>query len=84
LYSPPKTVAYHLWERAYRRTYKEDHAGNEAKRTRQLECIARIKEIVLGDKAFVEEMMRRGVDLVNKEYTEDASNGGIDSSFYNI
>lgn len=25
LYSPPKTVIYHLWERAYRRTYKEDH-----------------------------------------------------------
>ena len=25
LYSPPRTVAYHLWERAYRKTYKEDH-----------------------------------------------------------
>ncbi len=25
LYSPPKTLAYHLWERSYRKTYKEDH-----------------------------------------------------------
>jgi [Skp1-protein]-hydroxyproline N-acetylglucosaminyltransferase len=24
LYSPPKTVVYHLWERAYRKTYKDD------------------------------------------------------------
>jgi len=26
LYSPPKTLSYHLWERSYRKTYKEDHS----------------------------------------------------------
>ena len=29
LYSPPKTIAYHLWEREYRKTYKEDHSKDQ-------------------------------------------------------
>lgn len=29
LYSPSKTIAYHLWDRQYRATYKEDHKNDE-------------------------------------------------------
>jgi hypothetical protein len=32
LYSPPKTLAYHLWERAYRKTYKEDHIKDQSRK----------------------------------------------------
>ncbi len=34
LFSPPKTISYHLWERAYRKTYKEDHAPDTSRITR--------------------------------------------------
>jgi [Skp1-protein]-hydroxyproline N-acetylglucosaminyltransferase len=32
LYSPPKTISYHLWDRAYRKTYKEDHIKDEIRK----------------------------------------------------
>jgi len=35
LYSPPKTVSYHLWERAYRKTYKEDHDKDLERKEKQ-------------------------------------------------
>jgi uncharacterized membrane protein len=39
LYSPTKTLAYHLWERAYRKTYKEDHIKDQERKEKQAKCI---------------------------------------------
>jgi [Skp1-protein]-hydroxyproline N-acetylglucosaminyltransferase len=39
LFSPPKTLAYHLWERSYRKTYKEDHNHDQERKVKQLKCI---------------------------------------------
>jgi len=43
LYSPPKTVVYHLWERSYRQTYKEDHIKDKLRYDRQQHCLEIIK-----------------------------------------
>lgn len=82
LYSPPKTLAYHLWERAYRKTYKEDHQADTSRLLRQTECIEKIKQIVFNDQGFLQEMQRRGVWLKEKRANEYAENGGIDQSFF--
>ena len=67
LYSPPATVAYHLWERAYRKTYKEDHGLDQKRQLHQAFCLQKIKDIVLSNDSFLEDMNKqRGVDLINK------------------
>ena len=79
LYSPPCTLTYHLWERAYRRTYAADHAGRQA---RQQACLEHIRSAVLGDGPFLADMLaRRGVDLANRTFTRAAECGGLDPSF---
>ena len=32
IYSPTKTLAYHLWERSYRKTYKDDHINDQERK----------------------------------------------------
>jgi len=62
LFSPAENLIYHLWERDYRPTFAaESKTKNKA---RQEACMALIKERVLGNLSFIEEMRRRGVDLV--------------------
>lgn len=79
LYSPPCTLAYHLWERAYRRTYAGDH---QDRRVRQQACLSHIRTAILSDAPFLADMLsRRGVDLVNKTFTRVAECGGLDPSF---
>eukprot|EP00347_Sterkiella_histriomuscorum_P020460 403337716 len=82
LYSPPKTVAYHLWERKYRPTYKEDHQEDMERTQRQKDCQKLVKLIIDEDQEFIEEMIRRGVDFKNQSFNEVAQYGGIDQSFF--
>jgi [Skp1-protein]-hydroxyproline N-acetylglucosaminyltransferase len=64
LYSPPVTLSYHLWERSYRKTYKEDHIKDAERQVNQQKCIQFIKDIILSDEDFLQEMMnKRGVDI---------------------
>ena len=78
LYSPPCTLAYHLWERSYRRTY----AGDHPRRPRQQACLETIRAAVLADASFLADMLsRRGVDLLKRTYTHAAECGGLDPSF---
>ncbi|CDW88855.1 c transferase [Stylonychia lemnae] len=65
LYSPPKTVVYHLWERAYRKTYNGDHSKDQSRAERQSLCIKAIKNTFLEDKQFIKEMQQsRGLPLI--------------------
>jgi Glycosyltransferase (GlcNAc) len=66
LYSPPKTISYHLWERAYRKTYKEDHQEDTSRKQHQFECLQKIKDAVYTDHEFMQEMKKRGVDMENR------------------
>jgi hypothetical protein len=80
LYSPPKTIAYHLWERNYRKTYKEDHRQDLERLTRQKQCLEFIKSSLTSDKEFLDYLKcRAGVDLESGTFTEEAGNGFIDT-----
>lgn len=81
LYSPPKTVSYHLWERAYRKTYKDDHQKDQERKVQQAKCLEKIKDVLYNDESFLEELLKRGVDLKKMTFRESAQLGGIDASF---
>ena len=57
IYSPTKTLAYHLWERSYRKTYKEDHINDQERKEKQVNCIQFIKSTIISDEGFLEEML---------------------------
>ena len=83
MYSPPENLIYHLWERSYRPTFAQDNQGDKEVGKRHQECISILREKVLSDKAFVDEMKNnRGVDLIEKKVGTIAENGGLDPQFF--
>ena len=83
MYTPPENLIYHLWERNYRPTFAGDNKGDKEIGTRHQECIKILRETVMSDTAFVQEMKeRRGVDLVEKKVSAFAECGGLDSTFF--
>ena len=81
LYSPPKTVVYHQWDKKARNTYQEDFKGDAERREAQKRSLEVIRKIIMSDEEFVESMKRRGVDMVRKTCEEKAQCGGIDPAF---
>ena len=83
MYSPPQNLIYHLWEREYRPTFAKDNQGNTEVGKRHKQCIQILRDTVLADQGFLEEMKTGcGVDLEQKLASEFAECGGLESTFF--
>ena len=81
MFTPPKNLIYHLWERDYRPTFAQEKKTHD--KERQQKCLQIIKDKVFGNEQFLREMkLQRGVDLVESTATAFAQNGGLDSNFF--
>ena len=82
LFCPNMDICRHMWSRKYRPTFGQDHA--EASRMEHQEkCTKALMESLVEDKGFVDEMSKRGIDLVGKKIVPHiAENGGLDKSYF--
>ena len=64
MYSPPENIIYHLWERAYRKTFAGDNIHNKEVEESKKANLDKIRSSLFSNKGFLEDMkVNRGVDM---------------------